>query len=147
MLYLIKRFNERYHSQGFKNATEHVYLFIKRIFKIRTACDIRASLPNSTSIPHPVGIVIGKDVKLGNNVMILQNVTLGVRLSPASSGSQPQICDNVIIGAGACILGNVKIGRNSVIGANSVVLDDIPQNVVAAGVPARIVGERRSNSK
>lgn len=88
--------------------------------------------------PHPVGIVISKDAKFGKNCIIFQNVTIGIRTSD-NIAKAPIIGNNVKIYAGAIIIGDVHIGENFVIGAGSVVLDDIPANVVCAGNPARII--------
>lgn len=87
-------------------------------------------------LPHiGLGVVVHPRAVLGANCKIYQNVTIGCR----NNEGPPQIGDNVLIGAGACILGNVKIGNNVSIGANSVVLNDVPDNVVVVGMPAKVV--------
>lgn len=78
-----------------------------------------------------LGIVINKKSIIGENCVICQNVTLGA--------GGPHLGNNVMVGAGAVILGDVSIGDNVDIGANAVVLNDIPNNVVAVGCPAKIV--------
>ena len=83
---------------------------------------------------HHLGVVIGSGVKIGNNCIIYQQVTLG-----KSKNAFPIINDNVTIYTGAKVLGGVTIGANSIIGANSVVLTDIPKNSIAVGVPARVI--------
>lgn len=85
--------------------------------------------------PHPYGIVLGV-CKIGANVELLQNVTIGKR--HAQSRETPTIGDGVRIGAGAVILGEIKIGSNATIGANSVVLKDVPDGATAIGSPAKI---------
>ena len=88
-------------------------------------------------------MVIGDGVKIGKNVIIYQNVTIGgARIGDAKQSSYPEIGEGVVIFAGAVIVGKIKIGKGSVIGANAVITRDIPDNSVAAGVPARIVKER-----
>ena len=79
--------------------------------------------------------------KIGNNVRIFHNVTIGCKWSDNQLEKEyaPVIEDNVMIGAGAVILGNVRIGKNSIIGANSVVNHDVEMNTVVAGIPARVI--------
>ena len=78
---------------------------------------------------------------IGNNVRIFHNVTIGCKWSGNVLEKEyaPVIKDNVMIGAGAVILGNIKVGENSIIGANSVVLHDVEANTVVAGVPAKAI--------
>ena len=106
-----------------------------REHRISTSCDISISLPQSTQLPHPIGIVIGHEAEVGSNVRIQQHVTLG-RPVPESSAGYPTIGDNVVIGTGATVLGDIKIGDGATIGANSVVLDDVPAGATVAGAPA-----------
>lgn len=81
------------------------------------------------------GIIIGHSAKIGSNVTISQQVTV----LQGPRGTCVEIGDNVILGAGCKIIGNVTIGDNCIIGANAVVTHDIPANTVAAGVPARVL--------
>ena len=83
-----------------------------------------------------LGVVIHKKVVIGNNVVIGAGVTLGG--TPRKHGV-PVICDNCTIYNGAQIVGPVTIGSNSIIGANSVVLENVPDNCIVAGVPAKII--------
>ena len=85
-----------------------------------------------------LGIVIHERCKIGKNCVIAQNVTLG---GTSHKYNVPILGDNVYVGAGAVILGEVTIGNNVVIGANSVVTKNIPDNCVAAGTPAKIIKE------
>jgi serine O-acetyltransferase len=87
-----------------------------------------------------LGIVIHPNCRIGDDVIISQNVTIGGREGP----EVPIIGNNVMIGAGAKILGNVKIGNNAKIGANAVVLIDVPENATAVGVPAVIVAKNKN---
>ena len=88
---------------------------------------------------HLDGITIGSGVEIGNNCVIYQQVTIG-----KEKDSFPIIGNNVTIYAGAKIIGGVKIGDNSVIGANAVVIRDVPENSTEVGVPARIIKDSRS---
>lgn len=93
-----------------------------------------ASIGKGLKINHGISTVVGARVVIGSNCLIHQGVTLG-----AKDGYRPLIGDNVTVYAGAKIIGNVSVGDNAVIGANSVVLKDVPINCTAAGVPARIL--------
>jgi serine O-acetyltransferase len=86
-------------------------------------------------IAHPYGTVIMPG-KIGENCSIISNITIGMRNEP----SFPCIGDNVFIGAGARVLGNIKIGDGAKIGANAVVIKDVPAGATVVGVPARVVG-------
>lgn len=86
-------------------------------------------------IPHPNGIVIHPEAIIGPNCLIFQQVTVGTR----NDEHPPIIGGHVDIGAGAKILGNIKIGNNVRIGANAVVIDDINDGCTAVGIPARVI--------
>ena len=112
----------------------------------RTGIEIHpgAKIGRGLFIDHGMGIVIGETAEIGDNCTIYHQVTLGGTGKDVGK-RHPTICDNVLIGAGACILGPVTIGSNTRIAAGSVVLHSLPSNVTAAGVPAIIVrqnGER-----
>lgn len=116
-------------------------LGIKIKIPINTCCslpDPKILSKKNIEFPHPIGIVIADCAKLGNNCVIFQNVTIGGKTRTGKNGF-PTIGDNVIIYAGACIIGDVKIGNNVQIGANSVVIKDVPDNCIVAGVPAKII--------
>lgn len=81
-----------------------------------------------------LGIVIHPAAKIGRNVLVGPHVTIGGR---SNSKGAPVIADDVKIGAGACILGDIRIGKGALIGANAVVTHDVPASAVVAGVPAR----------
>lgn len=90
-------------------------------------------------IDHATGFVVGETAVVGDNCSFLHGVTLGGS-GKATGDRHPKIGDNVLIGAGAKVLGNIRVGRCSRIAAGSVVLTDVGDNVTVAGVPARIVG-------
>jgi len=94
-------------------------------------------------LPHTVGTVIGAEV-IGNNVTIMQGVTIGAKESDMAfiASRRPIIGNNVLIGAGAKIIGRVNIGDFAKIGANAVVITDIPAYSVAVGIPAKVVRKK-----
>lgn len=115
------------------------------LFQMRTSemfgVDIHpaARMGRGLMIDHAHSIVIGETAVVGNNVSILHSVTLG-GTGKNDEDRHPKIGDNVLIGAGAKVLGNIKIGQCSRIAAGSVVLVEVPPEVTVAGVPAKIVG-------
>jgi len=96
-----------------------------------------ASIGRGLFIDHGMGVVIGETTVIGNNVTLFQGVTLG-GTGKEKGKRHPTIGDNVVIGAGAKVLGNITIGGNSIIGANAVVIRDVPDHSTVVGVPGRI---------
>jgi serine O-acetyltransferase len=93
-------------------------------------------------LPHPVGVVIGNGLRIGNNVMLAQGVTAGVRHADHHQEQEfPTICDGANIWAHATIVGGVRIGEGAEVGANSLVVSDVPDYSVVVGVPARKISE------
>lgn len=95
-------------------------------------------------IDHGSGVIIGETTIIGDNVTLYQGVTLG-GTGKETGKRHPTLCDNVMVSAGAKVIGSFTIGENSKIGAGSVVLEEVPPNCTVVGVPGRIV--RRGNSK
>jgi serine O-acetyltransferase len=94
----------------------------------------------NTLFPHPVGIVLGKKVRVGKNCIIYQNVTIGTKETKNFLiAPYPVVEDNVTIFANSVIFGDITIGTNSVIGAGSVVFESVPANCIVAGNPAKII--------
>lgn len=97
-----------------------------------------AKIGKNLFIDHGIGLVIGETAIIGNNCRIYHGVTLGgVNLDPGKR--HPTVEDEVLIGAGAQVLGNITLGRQSKVGANSVVIKDVPPGATAAGIPAKIL--------
>lgn len=92
-------------------------------------------------IDHGNGVVIGETAEIGNNVTLYQGVTLG-GTGKESGKRHPTVCDNVMISAGAKVLGSFTIGEGSKIGAGSVVLEEVPPHSTVVGVPGHVVNRR-----
>jgi serine O-acetyltransferase len=105
------------------------------------AADIHPAVPvgRGVFIDHGTGIVIGETSVIGDDVSILQEVTLG-GTGKDRGDRHPKVRDGVLLAAGAKVLGNIEIGRGAKVGAGSVVLKDVPPCATVAGVPAKIVG-------
>lgn len=97
-----------------------------------------ALIGDNLFIDHGMGVVIGETCQIGDNVIIYQGVTLG-GTGKEFGKRHPNIGNNVMIGAGAKVLGNICVGDNVKIGATSVVLEDVPSDVTVVGVPSMIV--------
>jgi len=111
--------------------------FISGISRLLTGVDIHpgAQIGRRVFIDHATGVVIGETAIVGNDVLIYQQVTLG-GVSLSHGKRHPTVEDGVTIGAGAKVLGNITIGREAKIGANSVVINDVEAECTAVGVPA-----------
>lgn len=119
-----------------------LYKFLKIGVQITAGIDLpcETSVGRRLRIEHFGGIVISGDTVIGDDVTLRHGVTLGLRRTGVAGA--PVIGDRVDIGAGAKILGPVHIGAGAVIGANAVVLCDVPAGALAVGVPARIKKHR-----
>jgi len=98
-----------------------------------------ARIGSGTFLDHATGFVVGETAVIEDNVSILHSVTLG-GTGKSGGDRHPKICNGVLIGAGAKILGNIEVGACSMVASGSVVLSGVPPHVTVAGVPARIVG-------
>ena len=109
-----------------------------RFWSVLSGADIPlgAYIEGGLLMPHPNGIVIHPEARVGPNCLLLQQVTLGTGGSVPGS---PTLQGHVDVGAGAKILGGITVGAHAVIGANAVVLCDVPAGATAVGVPARIL--------
>ncbi len=92
-------------------------------------------------IDHGMGVVIGATTIIGDDVLLYQGVTLG-GTGNEHGKRHPTLGDNIVVGSGAKVLGNITIGSNSRIGAGSVVVDNVPENSTVVGVPGRIVRQK-----
>lgn len=122
------------YERGKTKRARLVYAFMRIVF----SCDIPypTQIGQNVQFPHyGLGVVINPDARIGDNCKIGQNVTIGGRGKPGC----PIIGNNVEIGAGALVLGDISIGDNSIIGAGAVVLHSVPSNAVVVGNPARVI--------
>ena len=120
--------------------------FISQLARWLTGTEIHpaAKIGEGLFIDHGMGVVIGETAELGRNVTLFQGVTLG-GTGKEKGKRHPTIGDNVMVGAGAKILGSFTVGDNSLVGSNAVLLKPLPQNCTAVGVPAEVI--RRNGKK
>ncbi len=113
--------------------------WISQTGKFFTGIEIHpgATIGNELFIDHGMGVVIGETAMIGDNVTLYQGVTLG-GTGKEKGKRHPTVGNNVVIGTGAKVLGNITIGDSSYIGANAVVIKDVPPNSTVVGVPGRI---------
>jgi serine O-acetyltransferase len=113
--------------------------FVSHVSRFLTGIEIHpaARIGRGVFIDHGMGIVIGETAEIGDNVNLLQGVTLG-GTSTRREKRHPTLLDNVTVGSGAKVIGAITVGENSRIGAGSVVVRDVPPNAVVVGVPGRV---------
>jgi serine O-acetyltransferase len=136
------RIANRLYTKGF---TRFARIF-SGLSQLVTNTDIhpRATIGRRVFIDHGFGVVIGETTVIEHDVLIYQGVTLG-GVSLSHGKRHPTIKKNTVIGSGAKVLGNITIGENCKIGANSVVVKDVPCSSTAVGVPARIVKRKNED--
>ena len=109
----------------------------------RLSADIHpaATIGRHFTIDHGVGVVIGGTAVIGDDCLLYQGVTLGMT-GKHGGKRHPTLGSGVMVGANATVLGNIRVGDGARVGAGAVVLEDVPNDVTVAGVPARIVRDR-----
>jgi serine O-acetyltransferase len=123
---------------------EHKFLLLARwlsqVARFLTGIEIHpgAQIGRRLFIDHGLGVVIGETAVVGNDVLLYQGVTLG-GTGKEQGKRHPTLLDNVVVGGGAKILGNITVGRNCRIGAGSVVLRDVPDDSTVVGVPGHVI--------
>lgn len=134
---VLVRLAQRSHARGHRRLAKMFSLLNFLIFGLEVPS--RLQIGPGLVIPHSIGTILGAG-HIGSNVTIYQQVTLGAKLADFDYdvAQRPHIEDGALITAGAKIIGPVRIGRGAVVGANAVVLDDVPDRHLAVGVPARI---------
>ena len=131
----------------YKAGFDLIARIISQTIRFFTGIEIHpgAKIGKNLFIDHGMGVVIGETSEIGDNVTIYHNVTLGGSSPSIDSESQrdekrhPTIGNDVVIGSGAQIIGPIKVGNNSRIAANAVVVKDVPENATMVGIPARAV--------
>ncbi|MFC1871572.1 serine O-acetyltransferase [Chloroflexota bacterium] len=121
--------------------------FISHVSRFLTGIEIHpgAEIGDGFFIDHGMGVVIGETSVIGDNVTLYQGVTLG-GTSHQKAKRHPTLGNNVVVGVGAQVIGNVTIGDNSKIGAGSVVITTVPEHATVVGVPGRVVAVRNPDS-
>lgn len=116
-----------------------------RFWSVVTGAEIQltTSIGGGLMIPHPNGIVIHPRVEIGSNCMIFQQVTLGA----TDGGEVPKLGGNVLVGAGAKVLGAISVSDNVQIGANAVVLSSVSDGETVVGIPAKVAGHLLSREE
>ncbi len=124
-------------------ALRHRVPLVPLLMKAASRIVFGSHLPSAATIGRSsmlgyggLGTVIHDRAVIGENVMVGPHVTVGGR---SRKEGVPVVADDVFIGTGACIIGDVRVGRGAVIGANTVVIEDVPECTVVAGVPARVI--------
>lgn len=139
-----------YHRLAHKYYKRGKYLLARLIAnraRRKTGIEIHpgAKIGKNLFIDHGMGVVIGETAEIGDNVTMYHGVTLGGVGGEPNTKRHPTIGNNVIIGAGAKILGPITIGDGAKIGANAVVLKDVPPYSTVVGIPGKIVKTNRDN--
>jgi len=114
--------------------------FVSQVARFLTGIEIHpaAKIGEGLFIDHGMGVIIGETAELGRNVTLFQGVTLG-GTGKEKGKRHPTLGDNVMVGAGAKILGSFTVGDGALVGSNAVVLHPLPANATAVGVPAEVV--------
>ena len=124
----------------YKHNMKFLARWISQRSRKKTGIEIHpaATIGKNLFIDHGMGVVIGETTEIGDNCIIYQGVTLG-GTGKDQGKRHPSLGNNVLIGAGAKVLGPFKVGDNARIASGAVVLEEVPDNATAVGVPARIV--------
>ena len=144
-----------FHARQFHRITHRLWLWrvpilprlISHISRFCTGIEIHpgAKIGEGFFIDHGMGVVIGETAEIGDNVLLYQGVTLG-GTSLQKVKRHPTLGNNVVVGVGAKVIGNINVGDNSKIGAGSVVVSSVPANATVVGVPGRVVAIRNPDT-
>ncbi|MFW6308527.1 MAG: serine O-acetyltransferase [bacterium] len=133
---IVHRFTHCLYRMGLRTIPR----LISQLMRFLTGIEIHpgAEIGSGFFIDHGMGVVIGETTEIGDNVTMYQGVTLG-GTGKEKGKRHPTIGDDVLIGAGAKILGSIEIGNDVKVGAGSVVLDPVPENSTVVGIPGRVI--------
>lgn len=125
----------------------HLMRLVMRLFvplRQDIELNVQAEIGEGLIVYHGSGLVVGSGIKAGKNLTLEHGVTLGNRIGSSidDAFSWPVLGDNCFVGCGSAVLGPVRLGNNAKVGANAVVLCDVPENCSAVGVPARILSRK-----
>ena len=128
----------------YRHNMKFIARYISQRARHKTGIEIHpgATIGKGLFIDHGMGVVIGETTEIGDNCTIYQNVTLG-GTGKETGKRHPTLGDNVLVGAGAKVLGPFKVGNNARIAAGAVVLNEVPDNATAVGVPARMITDQK----
>ncbi len=136
----------RWHHWLYERGWRHLALWLAKRTRVRLGVDIHpaARIGRRFTIDHGIGVVIGSTAVIGDDVLLYQGVTLGMTGTSydAHGKRHPTIGSDVLVGAGAIVLGDITVGDGSRLAAGAVVVRDVPAHSTVAGVPARIVRDR-----
>jgi serine O-acetyltransferase len=137
------RVAHRLHRRGLRGLAR----LVANTSRFLTGIDIHpgAKIGEGFFIDHGMGVVIGETSEIGDNVTLYQGVTLG-GTSTQRMKRHPTLKDNVMVGVGAQLIGDITIGENSKVGAGSVVVNSVPPNATVVGVPGRVVAVRNPDA-
>lgn len=146
VVYRFGRWRYRVKPAAARKPLSMIYRCLKVIVQVLTGIDLpcEATVGRRFRIDHFGGVIVSGDAVLGDDVVIRNGVTIGLR--HREDPGSPVIGNRVDIGAGAKILGRIRVGDDVIIGANAVVIRDVPDNSIAVGVPARILPRKRAVS-
>jgi serine O-acetyltransferase len=146
VVYRFGRWRYRVRPAAARKPLSLIYRCLKVLVQVLTGIDLpcEATVGRRFRIDHFGGVIVSGDAVLGDDVVIRNGVTIGLR--HREDPGSPVIGNRVDIGAGAKILGRIRVGDDVIIGANAVVIRDVPANSIAVGVPARILPSKRAVS-
>lgn len=132
----------------FKHNMKFIASFISQRTRKKTGIEIHpgAKIGKGLFIDHGMGVVIGETTEIGDNCTIYHHATLGAT-GKETGKRHPTLGNNILVGAGAKVLGSFKVGNNSKIGAGAIVLSEVPPYSTAVGVPAKIIRHKKGDSK
>ena len=137
----------RRHHWLWTHGARTLALWLAKRMRIKMGADIHpaATIGRRFSIDHGIGVVIGGTTIIGDDCMVYQGATLGMTGKQLGGKRHPTLGNDVLVGAGAVVLGNIHVGDGARVGAGAVVLADVPDGATVVGVPARVVRVRTAD--